>query len=376
MLSDRMNVPSNVLITLDAVGGVWRYAVDLARGLGAIGTRTTLLGFGPHPTRDRKAEVEAMDTTRLVWSDQTLDWMAGHEDELAGIGPVIEEVAEREGVDLLHLNLPSQASSLSRKRPIVVASHSCVITWWAAMRREALPESWRAARERNRRGFDAADIVIAPSGSHAEALERAYGPINELDVVYNSAQPDGGPPEVKQPFALAAGRWWDEAKNAAALDAAATLADTEIRLAGSARAPNGEEFGVRHARLLGEMPASEVRALMRRAAVFASPARYEPFGLAILEAAMSRCALVLADIPTFRELWDGAAIFVSPDDPAAIALTLDWLAENPDNAAEWGARAADRARGFTLEAQVSQMLDIYARAIDHHAAHSSEPRIG
>jgi glycosyltransferase involved in cell wall biosynthesis len=366
MLSDRMSKPDHVLITLDAVGGVWRYAIDLARGLGAIGTRTTLLGFGPPPTREREAEVEAMDAARLVWSDQTLDWMAGHDDDLAGIAPVIEEVAEREGVDLLHLNLPSQASSLSRKRPIVVASHSCVVTWWAAMRREPLPESWQAARERNRRGFDAADIVIAPSGSHAEALEQAYGPIADLDVVYNSATADNAPPEAKEPFALAAGRWWDEAKNAAALDAAAAFATTQIRLAGSVRAPSGEEFGVRHARLLGEIPAAEVRALMRRAAIFASPARYEPFGLAILEAAMSHCTLVLADIPTFRELWDGAAIFVAPDDPAALALAIDWLAENPDQARDWGARAADRARGFTLEAQVSQMLDAYARAVEHH----------
>jgi glycosyltransferase involved in cell wall biosynthesis len=367
MLSDRMNAPSHVLITLDAVGGVWRYAVDLARGLGAIGTHTTLLGFGPSPSRDRTAEIGQIDTARLVWSDHPLDWMAADEGELAGIGPAIEEVAEREGIDLLHLNLPSQASSLSRKRPIVVASHSCLVTWWAAMRREALPESWRAARECNRRGFDAADIIIAPSGSHAEALARAYGAIDNLDVVYNAALPDHAAPETKQPFALAAGRWWDEAKNATDLDAAAALAATEIRLAGPTRAPNGEEFDLRQAQMLGEIPSAELRALMRHAAIFASPARYEPFGLAILEAAMSHCALVLADIPTFRELWDGTALFVSPDDPAALALAIDWLADNPDLARDWGARAADRARGFTLEAQVNQMIGIYGRALAAHA---------
>lgn len=374
MLSHRMNAPKSVLITLDAVGGVWRYAIDLARGLGEIGTHTTLLGFGPPPSRDRVAEVKDVATVRLEWSGQTLDWMATRDDDLAGIAPVIEEVAERSGVDLLHLNLPSQARGLSRKRPIVVASHSCVVTWWAAMRREALPEGWRAARERNRRGFDAADIVITPSGSHAEALERAYGRIEDLDVVYNSAMADTAPPGEKEPFVLAAGRWWDEAKNAAMLDAAAAFTNTGIRLAGPARAPSGEEFNIRHARMLGEMPSVELRALMRRAAVFTSPARYEPFGLAILEAAMSSCALVLSDIPTFRELWDGAAIFVSPDDPAALALAIDWLAENPDRAREWGARAADRASGFTPEAQVSQMLEIYARAIDRHSSETA--RIG
>ncbi len=31
------------------------------------------------------------------------------------------------------------------------------------------------------------------------------------------------------------------------------------------------------------------------------PARYEPFGLSVLEAALSGCALVLGDIPSLRE---------------------------------------------------------------------------
>ena len=39
-----------VLLTLDAVGGVWRYALDLAAGLRAGGVETCFLGFGPMPT--------------------------------------------------------------------------------------------------------------------------------------------------------------------------------------------------------------------------------------------------------------------------------------------------------------------------------------
>ena len=367
MPSDTLTAPQNVLITLDAVGGVWRYAVDLARGLGAEGIRTTLLGFGPPPSPDRAAEVDGIDTARLVWSRHALDWMAAREDELAGVAPAIEKVAEQSEADLLHLNLPSQACGLSGELPVVVASHSCLVTWWAAMRPDPLPADWRRARERNRRGFDGAHLVVAPSGSHAEALERAYGPIAGLDIVYNAAATGNARDGTIEPFALAAGRWWDEAKNAAALDAAAAFADTQIRLAGPVRAPGGGEIGIRHAQMLGEMQSAELRALMRRAAVFVSPARYEPFGLAVLEAASSGCALVLSDIPTFRELWDGAAIFVAPNDPASLAIAVDWLAGSPDQAHEWGARAADRAKGFTLEAQTAQMLGVYARARAAHA---------
>ncbi len=363
MLQEPLTTPRRVLISVDAVGGVWRHGLDLARGLGSAGIESVLLGFGPPPSSDRVEEASGVASASLVWSDHPLDWMVEDEEALSGIASEIERVADRHEADLLHLNLPSQARGLAGGRPVVVASHSCVVTWWAAMRRERLPEDWRGQRRRNREGFDAADAVIAPSGSHAEALERAYGPIEGLDVVLNAAHPFLAPTENKQSVALAAGRWWDEAKNASCLDAAAAFADTPIQLMGPARAPNGQEFTARHAEALGERPAAETRAAMAQSAIFVSPARYEPFGLAILEAALAECALVLSDIPTFREIWDGAAMFVSPDDPKAVALLVDWLAQEPGLRREMAERAQARARNFTLDAQVDDMLRIYARAM-------------
>ena len=64
--------------------------------------------------------------------------------------------------------------------------------------------------------------------------------------------------------------------------------------------------------------------------VFISTARYEPFGLAVLEAAQFGCALILSDIPTFRELWNGCAIFIDPDDDVSAAKAIDILIQNPD----------------------------------------------
>jgi glycogen synthase len=54
-----------------------------------------------------------------------------------------------------------------------------------------------------------------------------------------------------------------------------------------------------------------------RASIYALPARYEPFGLSALEAALSGCALILGDIPSLREVWLEAAPYVSPDDESA-----------------------------------------------------------
>ena len=70
---------------------------------------------------------------------------------------------------------------------------------------------------------------------------------------------------------------------------------------------------------LGVVPSDELVRLYGDASIFALPARYEPFGLSILEAALSGCALVLGDIPSLRELWAGAAVFVPPDDHKALS---------------------------------------------------------
>ena len=67
-------------------------------------------------------------------------------------------------------------------------------------------------------------------------------------------------------------------------------------------------------------------------------ARYEPFGLAVLEAAQAGMRLVLSDIPSFRELWDGAATFVASRRADLLPALRHALAAPGDGGAQ--ARAA------------------------------------
>jgi len=96
---------------------------------------------------------------------------------------------------------------------------------------------------------------------------------------------------------------------------------------------------------------------MAGARVFASAARYEPFGLAVLEAAQAGCALVLSDIPSFRELWDGAAVFVAPGDEEGWVSAL--IAAQADPALGTAARA--RAAHYTADAMVDATAAILAQ---------------
>ena len=98
-----------------------------------------------------------------------------------------------------------------------------------------------------------------------------------------------------------------------------------------------------------------------RAAVFAHPARYEPFGLAVLEAARSGCALVLGDIPSLRENWDGCADFVPPDGPEALARALTGLLSDPERRARLASAAHARSLDFSLERFGRGYLEAYAQ---------------
>ena len=103
----------------------------------------------------------------------------------------------------------------------------------------------------------------------------------------------------------------------------------QFALLARSRGPGGEAMPFARLVLLGSLPRDRMAEHYARASAFISIARYEPFGLAVLEAARARCALVLSDIASFRELWDGAALFVGVDDVAGLAEILRSLIKSP-----------------------------------------------
>src|SRR5690606_6582753 len=94
--------------------------------------------------------------------------------------------------------------------------------------------------------------------------------------------------------------------------------------------------------------------------VFVSAATFEPFGLAVLEAAAAGCPLVLADMPIFRELWDGAATFIDPADAAGFAAAIGELLTDEPRARLLGQAAYERSARYTAAAAARRMEQVYA----------------
>jgi glycosyltransferase involved in cell wall biosynthesis len=156
-----------------------------------------------------------------------------------------------------------------------------------------------------------------------------------------------------------AGRLWDEGKGMAVLDEAAGRIATLVCAAGPLSGPHGQSVRFHHLRALGRVDEAEIDRRLSERPVFVSPSLYEPFGLAVLEAAQAGCPLVLSDIPTFRELWGGAAVFVPAGDAGALADALQHLMLDHDARAELGAAAFERSGRYTMERTVRRMLGIY-----------------
>lgn len=370
MLHTLSQSPRRVLLTTDAVGGVWRQTLDLCAGLAEAGVEPVLLGLGPRPDATRALEAHAIPGLRLDWLELPLEWMAKDE---AAFTPVPRAIAERaafHGADVVHLMSPAQAAGIETPLPVVVTAHSCIATWFRAVRGSDVPPAWAWQKAWSARGFARADMATAPSRAFAQALEREYGPLPRLRVVHNG-QPAGEPAPggPRLPQALAAGRFWDDGKGLALLDAAAALARTPILAAGALAGPNGAQAAPpRHVQALGLLDAAAMREAYARARLFVSTALYEPFGLAVLEAAHAGLPLVLSDIPTFRTLWDEAALFVDPHDAAAVAAAIDRLCADERLCAELSAKARAAAEQYSFARHVHDMGAVYAAAGGQSAA--------
>lgn len=350
-----VGAPRRILMTADAVGGVWQYCMELAQGLCRAGSEVWLAVMGPAPPQGQLRNAARIRGLRIVHGDFRLEWMEGAQADLARAGDWLLMLGRELRPDLVHLNGYAHAA-LPWRRPVVVVAHSCVITWWQAVHRCEAPREWDAYRGSVSRGLNAADLVIAPTLAFLRMLRSTYRFDTPSCAIWNGRSRAPGFPTEKKQVVMTAGRLWDAAKNVAALAKAAEHLQYPVWVAGS----KAEQEPVDGLVDLGRLDEGDMRRRLGEAAVFALPARYEPFGLTAVEAAQARCALVLGDIPTQRELWEGAALFVPPDEPDVLARHISRLLEEPQMASALGALAHRRARRFTPERMVHRYLRAYA----------------
>ena len=347
-------------MTADNVGGVWTYALDLAQSLSARDVAVHLAVMGRPVDDDQRRELDATGVRAWEARPYPLEWMPDPWDGIDRAGRWLLDLADGADAHLVHLNGYAHAA-LAWDRPVLVVGHSCVRSWWRAVRRTDAPPSWRRYGEVVAAGLNAADLVVAPTGSMLEALEENYAFTGDSLVIPNGTDvvARGGD---KERLVLAAGRSWDEAKNLSTVVEAARSLDAAVVIAGDDQ-PGPMPGDPPNLRRLGRVTRTHLEGWMARATVFCAPVRYEPFGLAALEAARCGCALVLGDVASLREVWDRAATFVDPDDARSLTTALSELLDD-DNVRSKAAKAAgQRSLRFDVPTMARRYLDAYVRLV-------------
>jgi glycosyltransferase involved in cell wall biosynthesis len=227
-------------------------------------------------------------------------------------------------------------------------------------------------------GLRAADLVITPSAAMLVSLREEYRFFGDAQVIPNGRAGDLFRTRTKQPVIFSAGRVWDEAKDVALLQRIAPRLLWPVHIAGRTNRPEDKctapnrPSGQGSAALLGQVSPAELAEHLGAAAIYAAPARYEPFGLGMLEAALCGCTLVLADLPSLRENWDGAAVFVPPGDDDAWTHALNRLARDDRRRADLSHRSRERARHLNPTAMAARYLDAYRALVAQWAAQREE----
>lgn len=351
--------PRRILITADAVGGVWQYTVDLVRCLLAEGIQVMVATMGPPPTDRQWTQLPS--TVELVSSTYALEWSPEPWKQVDEAGEWLLSLRDRFLPDLVHLNGYVHAD-LPWGCPVLVVAHSCVASWCQAVHQSDCGPDWSQYRERVAAGLEAASQVVAPSRFMAEEIAREYGAAaGKIRVIHNFSSAPITPGEKRQPYCLGAGRIWDEAKNFCVLQAAAAAIPWPIHVAGQ---NDGRKLSP--IKMLGPVEHEELLRRMSRASIFVHPALYEPFGLAVLEAARAGCCLVLSDIPSLRELWDRAAVFVDGRNPEAWTEVLQRLCSDPPHRQRWGRAAAKHAARYSGNHFRQGYMKVYRELMEQH----------
>jgi glycogen(starch) synthase len=351
-----------ILMTTDTVGGVWTFTLELAQQLAGFGVEVVLATLGGLPNPEQTAEALRVANLSLITSAFKLEWGEDPWRDVEESGRWLMRLERDFQPDLIHLNAFGNGD-LPWPVPVVLTAHSCVLSWWKAVRHQPAPAAWNRYRETVARSLRAVDLVAVPSNSMAAALADNYNFESAVVVIPNGRSREPFYSAPKEPFVLTAGRLWDEAKNARAVARAADKIPWPVFAAGDAGTPEqqGELFA--NTRMLGRLSTTELASWYSRAAIFALPARYEPFGLAAVEAALSGCALVLGDIASQREIWGDAALFVPPDDQAALTTALNSLIANAGLRREMSRRSYLRALTFHPADTARRYLQAYRAAV-------------
>jgi glycosyltransferase involved in cell wall biosynthesis len=359
-----------ILMTTDTVGGVWTFTEELATALLQHGCAICLVSIGRPASAAQQSWCDRMQSSWQDWFryehvDAPLEWMQSNEGAYKDAAPHLLALIEEFNAELLHSN-QFCFGALPLDMPKIVTAHSDVFSWAQACRGGALPPSDWLTRYSSlvTRGLRQADAVTAPTRWMATSLANTFALPQTPAVIPNGRTLSPATEVGKRKLqAVTAGRLWDEAKNISLL--AGVQSPMPILVAGESEHDSAAMTATPdNATMLGTLGSEELLALFRESAIYICTSRYEPFGLAPLEAALCGCAVLAYDIPSLREVWNSAALYF--DSGHSLSLLLHRLDNDVACLTAAQEQSLARAGTFTAERMASGYYRLFEGALAAH----------
>jgi glycogen synthase len=351
-------VSRRVLLTTDVVGGVWDFCITLAQGLRCAGDDIVLLAFGTPSLPQRQAASAA--GAQLLTAPLKLEWMQDAADDIAVTLDLVGQVARESGADVVHAN-QFAAACAQTDTPVVLTLHSDVLSWrkWTLGALDTPPE-WQTYAALVREALHRADRVASVSRFLADEVSALYAVSRQIEVVHNGWSAPAPSSIAREHSTVVAGRLWDAAKNISLVaEAAHGWYPGTVYLAGDNTHPDGGTAPTPDVFTpVGFLAREDMDTLLKHARVYISAAKYDPFGLLPLQAALHGCQLLLSDIPSYREIWGDTATYFRSGDAEDLRAKWRYVLEATPKAA-----AAKRARTeLSADCMVEQYRRVYASA--------------
>lgn len=340
------NQKTNILMTTDTIGGVWTYTMGLCRALKKYPLKIHLIGLGKLPTQNQENELKNLENVKFYPTDYKLEWMENAHHDIEKTRLKIIEIANDTSPHLFHFN--NFICDIGyESTPKITVFHSCVQTWWKAVKSESAPVGWNLYKNHVEKALNQSNVVVFPAGAMREDARELYG-INSSTAVISNARTHYPITRLrKKNMIFCSGRVWDEAKNMSAIFKIASNLPWPVYVAGDEKPKHeSQKSDFENVRFLGKLTPHEMEQWHYSSKIYINPALYEPFGLAVLEAAHAGCALLLSDIKSLKELWQNEALFFDPNNEEDILNKVLTLIKNKELRNELREKSQNHARRF------------------------------
>ena len=323
------------LFMQDIAGGGEKIVYEYVKRLAARGHDVTVLTTG----NPRIREYEGIRTVRLpiprYLFNLAVPWI----------------VKYGKDADIIQTNnynaaLPSYVAAKILRKPVVCVVHGVYGRRWKGMRGPLLgPLSAFVEKLQLDRGYD--KVVFYSDFAREQGAE--IGIKKRTEVFYLGAEPDVFRPKRKEKYVLFVGRLEKQKGIETLLEAAKRLPDVKFKLVGKGDLknvpPNVDILGFKTGRPLHD--------LFAHALVFCLPSLTETFGLVLLEAMASGCAII-STVPL-----DYKGVRMEYGDVEVLVRSIRKFMDNPALAERIGKENVRLAKKYDWERFVDGLENLY-----------------